>query len=143
MSQYITFVTQHWELFLALVVILGLLASNTFGGSLRGYRAVTPQEATRLMNHEDALVVDVREDAEYSGGHIINAKHIPLSKVQARIGELEKYKDKPIILGCRSGQRSGRACGILKKAGFEKVYNLGGGVVAWQSAGLPLTKKKS
>ncbi len=142
MSQYITFVTNHWELFLALVVILGLLAGNTFSSRLRGYRTVTPQEATQLINREDAVVVDVREDSEYHGGHIINALHIPLGHVQQRVGELEKHKDKPIIVGCRSGQRSARACGVLKKAGFDNVYNLGGGVLAWQNAGLPLSKKK-
>ncbi len=142
MSQYITFVTQNWELFLALVVIVGLLAGHSFSSSLRGYRTVTPQEATRLMNHENAVVIDVREANEYHSGHIINAQHIPQGHVRDRLGELERHKDKPIIVGCRSGQRSGRVCGQLKKAGFEKVYNLGGGVLAWQNAGLPLSKKK-
>lgn len=142
MSQYITFVTNHWELFLALVVILGLLAGNTFSSRLRGYRAVTPQEATQLINREDAIVLDVREDSEYRSGHIINALHMPLGRVQEQAGELEKHKDKPIIVGCRSGQRSARACGMLKKAGFDNVYNLSGGVLAWQNAGLPLSKKK-
>ena len=142
MHQYVTFVTHHWELFLALVVILGLLFGTTVSGRLRGFRSVTPLEATQLINRKDAIVVDVREDGEYHAGHILNSLHIPLRYVGQRMNELEKYKGKPIIVGCRSGQRSARACSLLKKQGFVEVYNLGGGVMAWQSANLPLAKKK-
>ena len=141
MHQYVTFVLNHWELFVALVIILALLAGNRFTDRLRGFRAVSPSEATQLINREDALVLDVREDGEYQGGHIINALHIPVASLNERLGELEKHKDKPIIVGCRSGQRSARACATLRKQGFEQVYNLSGGVMAWQNANLPLSKK--
>lgn len=74
------------------------------------------------------------------GGHIINSVHIPLGTLNNRLNELEKYKSRPIIVGCRSGQRSAAACTTLKKQGFETVYNLSGGVMGWQNANLPLTK---
>ncbi len=141
MHQYVTFVLNHWELFAALVVILALLAGGQYTDRLRGFRAVSPAEATQLINREDALVLDVRDDGEYQGGHIINSVHIPLTGLSDRLGELEKHKDKPIIVGCRSGQRSARACSTLRKQGFERVYNLAGGVMAWQNANLPLSKK--
>lgn len=141
MHQYVTFVVHHWELFVALVVILGLLAASSFTDGLRGFRGVSPAEATQLINRQDALVLDTREDGEYRGGHILNSVHIPLDNLDARIGELEKFKGKPIIVGCRSGQRSARACTKLRKNGFEQVYNLTGGVLAWQNANLPLVKK--
>jgi rhodanese-related sulfurtransferase len=94
-----------------------------------------------LFNHEDALVLDVREQSEWADGHIGKAKHIPLGQLKTRLTELEKYKDKPIVVVCRSGNRSGSACGTMKKAGFEKMYNLAGGMMAWEQAGLPRERK--
>jgi len=140
MDQYITFIGNHLLLFAALLVIVGMLVMSFFGDSLRGFKAASPAEATHLINREDAIVVDVREDNEFRSGHIVNAMHVPLGYFRDRIQKLEKYKDKPIIVGCRSGHRSGQACAMLKKAGFEKVYNLRGGVMAWQSDNLPLSK---
>jgi len=138
---YISFVTNNWMLIIALVVILGMLFFNLFGGRLRGYQAVGPADSVNLINHEDAIILDVRENKEYQGGHILNSIHIPQSSLAKRITELEKYKSRPIIVGCRSGNRSAFACGLLKKQGFENVYNLSGGVMAWQNANLPLTRK--
>ena len=135
------FAINHWELMLALVMTLGFLINNLFGARMRGYSQIGPAEATGLINHEDALVLDVREDREFQGGHILNAVHIPVGKLSGRIGELEKYRDRPVVAVCRSGHRSASACGILRKNGFERVHNLGGGVLAWGNANLPLTKK--
>jgi rhodanese-related sulfurtransferase len=93
-----------------------------------------------LIN-DDALVLDVREDKEWAEGHIPNAKHIPLGQLSKRISELDKYKDKPIVVSCRSGHRSATACRTLKKDGFEQTHNLMGGIIAWENANLPVTKK--
>ena len=141
MDLYINFVTQNWMLFIALFVILGMLFFNLFGSRLRGYTPIGPAESVKLINQEDAIVLDVREPKEYQGGHILNSIHIPQSALAKRITELEKYKSRPVIVGCRSGSRSSFACGLLKKQGFENVYNLSGGVMAWQNANLPLTRK--
>ena len=102
---------------------------------------VTPAEATLLMNREDALVLDVRETGEWGSGHIPGARHITLGQLGNRLSEIEKFKDRPIIICCASGSRSSSACGQLKKVGFDKVYNLGGGISAWIDANLPLTTK--
>ena len=101
---------------------------------------VNPGEATMLINREDAYIVDVREAAEFAGGHLPDAKNIPVGALADRIGELEKFKDKPIILCCATGIRSNKACGELKKQGFAKLYNLAGGVDAWVGAGYPVKK---
>ena len=77
---------------------------------------------------------------EYSSGHIVNSVHIPLSNLKTRISELNKYKNQKIIVSCRSGNRSSQACASLKKEGFEEVFNLSGGVMAWENASLPLVK---
>jgi len=140
-DQYISFVSQNWMLILALVVIVGMLLFNLFGSRLRGFKPVSPSAAVQIINHEDAIVLDIRDNNEYQNGHIINAIHIPQANLASRIGELEKYKSRPIIVGCRSGHRSAQACALLKKHGFESIYNLSGGVMAWQSANLPLTRK--
>ncbi len=102
---------------------------------------VTPAEATLLMNREDALVLDVRETGEWSSGHIAGARHITLAQLDKRMSEIEKFKDRPIIVCCASGNRSSSACGQLKKGGFERVFSLGGGISAWLEASLPLTTK--
>ena len=140
MEQLVEFVTNHIVLAGAFVALLTLLFIDLFGARLKGYPAVGPTEATQLINREDALVLDIREGNEFQMGHIVNSLHIPLSKLADRKSELEKHKNKPIIAVCRSGSRSGAACSQLKKAGFENIYNLKGGIMAWQHASLPIDK---
>lgn len=106
-----------------------------------GGAGVSPLQATLMINREDAVVLDVREAAEYGGGHIPNSRHIPLSQLDKRLPELEKFKGRAIIVSCTRGNRSAAACGRLRRAGFEKVFNLNGGLAAWDEAGLPVTKK--
>ncbi len=124
----------------ALAVVSGAMLIWSFVGSkLSGVEQADTLKATRLFN-DDALILDVREDKEFASGHIPKAKHIPLGKLASRMQELDKHKGKPILVTCRSGQRSARACGMLKKAGFETVYNQEGGIIAWERANLPVTK---
>ncbi len=140
MDQLLTFISNHWDLFTALIIIIALLFGSTFLDALRGIKQIGPAETTRLINHEKAIVVDVREDKEFATGHIINSLHIPMSKVQERLTELEKHKSSPIIVSCRSGARSNSICGLLRKNGFENVSNLKGGLIAWQNANMPVSK---
>ena len=102
---------------------------------------LSPAEATLLMNREDALVLDVRETGEWSSGHITGARHITLAQLDKRLSELDRFKEKPIIVVCATGNRSSSACGQLKKHGFGKVYSLGGGIASWRDSSLPLTTK--
>lgn len=143
MEQFIEFVGNHPNLFLAFGVVSGLLIWNIWGEQITGIKSLLPQEATLLINHEEAIILDVRDDNEYIQGHILNSIHIPLNTLSDKIGRLDKYRNRPIIASCMSGNRSARACSTLKKNGFEKVHNLKGGVIAWQNANLPLIKGKS
>lgn len=129
-----------WLILLALISGFMLVGGGLFN-RLSGVKQVTPQEAVMLFNHQDALVLDVREASEWTDGHIAKARHIPLGQLGAKLTELQKYKDKPIIAVCRSGNRSARACGTLKKAGFQNLHNLAGGMQAWEQAGLPRERK--
>lgn len=142
MNQYIEFATNHLYLTTAFIVLNLMLIYSFIGGRLRGFGAAAPAEAIRLINRENAVVLDVREENEFLNGHIVNSVHIPLGFLKDRVNEMEKHKGKPIIISCRSGQRSATACALLKKQGFERIYNLQGGVAAWQTDNLPLVKKK-
>ena len=135
------FVIQNiWLILLLAVSSFMLFGGGNLFGRIAGVKQIGPQEAVLLFNHEDALVLDVREQSEWADGHIAKAKHIPLGQLKNRIGDLEKYKGKPIVAVCRSGNRSAHACGLLKKSGFENLHNLAGGMVAWDQAGLPKEK---
>ena len=126
----------------ALVIISGLMIFwPMVNRRISGIKEVGILEATQLINHHDALVLDVREDKEYSEGRVPHSKHIPLRQLSDRLNELEKFKNKPIIAICRSGARSGHGCSVLRKNGFEQVYNLNGGMMSWQQAKMPVERK--
>ena len=126
-------------LLIAVVVVsgLGLLWPLVMGGAKN---EVSPAQATLLINREDAHVIDVREVDEFAAGHLPEARNVPLAKLADRISEIEKFKDKPVIVCCASGMRSAKACGELAKLGFAKVHSLAGGVDAWVGAGYPIKK---
>jgi rhodanese-related sulfurtransferase len=129
-----------------LLLVIAAVASGTmllwsfFGNRVSGINQINTLEATRLMNDE-ALMLDVREDNEWAVGHIPNARHIRLGQLSGQLSEIEKFREKPIVVYCRSGNRSARACAMLKKAGFTNASNLAGGIVAWEQASLPITRK--
>jgi len=102
----------------------------------QSFERVTPDEAARLRD-AGAQVVDVREDSEWRRGHIPKSRHVPLRQVPARVGELDPQR--PVVVVCASGHRSQTAAKMLAKLGFVEVYDLKGGLVAWQRQGLPLS----
>jgi len=97
-------------------------------------------EATRLMNQGSTLILDVRDGEEYAAGHLPRARHIPIRELSKRVDEIAKFKNKPVLVTCKSGTRAGAACRFLKQAGFANVYQLKGGLAAWQQASLPIEK---
>lgn len=102
--------------------------------------SVSASEAVILINRSHAVVLDVRDDAEFAAGHIADAKHIPLAQLPDRLKELTRFKDKPVLVYCESGARSAKAAAILAKNEFKQVQQLQGGIKAWQDAKLPLVK---
>lgn len=117
-----------------------MLILPMFKRSVGGVPNVSPTEAVMLINRSNAVVIDVRDDAEFAAGHITEARHIPLAQLPDRLKELHKLKDKPIVVHCKAGVRGGKACEILKKAEFTKIHNLEGGLDAWIQAKLPTVK---
>ncbi len=129
--------------YIMVIVFIGsgiMLFWSYFGSKIQGIKEVGTVEALQLINHKDAIIVDVREENEFTTGHLLNAKLFPLGALKGRVGELEKYREHPILTVCRSGQRSKIAAAQLKNRGFTQAYSLVGGVVAWQKAELPLEK---
>jgi rhodanese-related sulfurtransferase len=105
-----------------------------------GGPSISTLQATLLINQQNALVLDVRDSAEYEKGHVLNARHLASGELEARSIELEKYKAKPVIVVCDTGNRSEKAVATLRKQGFTQVFSLNGGIGAWQQAGLPVEK---
>lgn len=135
----VDFVRNNLLLFVTALVsgamLLWPLVRRTAGGPW-----VTPAQATHLINRQDAVIVDVREPAEFAAGHVLGAKNVPLARLDAPTPDLLKRKERPVIVYCDGGDRAGKAAGALKKAGFTRVINLSGGLKAWQDAGLPVEK---
>lgn len=107
----------------------------------RAGREVGVVDAVQLINRKDALVIDVRDTGEYEAGHIAGARHVPEKQLTERLKEFEKFKDRALIVVCRSGMRSGAAVQVLRGNGFNEAVNLSGGISAWQQAGMPLEKR--
>jgi rhodanese-related sulfurtransferase len=133
------FVTEH--IFLVAVaaasgaMLIWPVVRRGAGGS-----SISTLQATLLINQQNALVLDVRDAGEYEKGHLLNARHLALGEIEARTGEIEKFKTRPVIVVCESGNRSNSAVSALRKQGFGQVFSLNGGIGAWRQAGLPLEK---
>lgn len=133
------FIGNHLFLVSLFFAILVLLLWNLFGDALSGIEQLAPSEATLLLNRQDAVVLDLRPGTEFEAGHIIDSLNLPADPdAQQKI--LEKHKGKPMIAVCQNGMLSTRMARAIKLKGFDKVYCLKGGLAAWRSAGLPLTR---
>lgn len=134
------FVIHNWYLFLALVVVVYMLVYEPAMLKAYNIKLLNVHDTLRLMNDKTTVVVDVRETKEFAEGHMPHTINIPLGKLAERSGELEKSKEHPVVLVCRSGNRSKKGAMILAKNGFKELYSLSGGVMDWQKDNLPLEK---
>ncbi|MEP7157628.1 MAG: rhodanese-like domain-containing protein [Betaproteobacteria bacterium] len=136
------FLSQSNNLMLLAVFVVsgGMLAWPTIAKLIGGSREIGTLEATRLMNNSNALVLDIRDTTDFSGGRIPKSKNIPLAEIDKRLEEITRFKDKPVIVTCRTNTRAGSAAKLLKQHGFADVYQLAGGFGAWQQASLPVEK---
>ena len=141
MEQLIEFAGNHLFLVGAFIVVLTLVIKAEYEHQSGKANQLDPTAAIRLMNNDDTVILDVREATDFNNGHIKNAKNIPLTSLKSQLDSLVKDKNRPVLAYCRSGNVSGKACRILKNSGFSNVHNLAGGILNWQEANLPLTKK--
>lgn len=137
------FFIENWLLFAALAAVMILLVfdpAGMMGGSVA--RSVSPMELSRLVNHEQAILVDIRSNEEFASGHISKSRNIPLEDIENQSKKLEKFKKRPIVLICQTGNKAGKASAKLRKLEFDKLFQLGGGLIEWQKENLPLEKAK-
>jgi rhodanese-related sulfurtransferase len=138
--ELIAFAGRHPYLSLGLAGLTLALVFNELSALFRGYKGLQPAGLTALVNRDNALVVDLRPSADFEKGHVPGAKNVQMSQFDPENKQLAAARALPVVLVCKAGQTSGAAAKRLRKAGFEHVYVLDGGIGAWQQAGLPLTR---
>jgi rhodanese-related sulfurtransferase len=139
MNEILDFFRTHWQLSGAFVLLLLAYIGFEVMQSTEK-REITPEQAVELYNHKHAMICDVRTAEEFSSGHLIGAQNITMDEVLNNAKKLQKYVDKPLIMVCAAGKRSMRCVKHLETQGFSQVVSIAGGVHAWETAGLPLTK---
>jgi rhodanese-related sulfurtransferase len=134
----VSFLAETWFLFVtALVSGALLLWPKVRGGVPAG--GVTAAGAVTLINRERAVVIDVREAAEYAAGHVVGSKNVPLAQLESS-NALPKNKTIPVVVVCASGARASRAVVTLRKLGHAHARTLTGGLPAWREANMPVEK---
>ncbi|MEH6551904.1 MAG: rhodanese-like domain-containing protein [Pseudomonadales bacterium] len=136
MELFFQFASYNWYWFglLALLIAVLLQYENKKAGP-----SINTQNLTRLVNKEEAVVIDLRSSAEFDKGHVVNAVNLSFEKLGKDSSELDKYKEKPVILVCKMGQSAGSIAKKLRVEGFQ-TYRLSGGMTEWSAQGLPLVK---
>jgi rhodanese-related sulfurtransferase len=137
------FAGRHPLLSIGFVVLTLAIIGNEIAQLFRGYKTLRPAELTALINRDNALVVDLRASNDFEKGHIPGAKNVLMSQFDPENKKLASAKALPVVVVCKDGQASAGAAKRLKKAGFEQVYALDGGIAGWQQADLPLVKGRA
>lgn len=140
MERLLEFVGNHPLYFSLLISILMLLIWNIFGDMLSGVKLLPPEAVTRLINRDNAKVLDLRTQKEFEKGHIIDAINISADQVPGQLDKLKKYQKNGVILCCATGSVSSKTARKLMNEGYEKVFSLKGGILSWKNANLPLTR---
>lgn len=139
MEQLSEFIVNHWQLWLIFLVVLFLTFLNELITQKKKAKELTPQQAVDLINNENAVVIDLRDKELFKKGHIIDSISAKSEDFEQK--KMEKYKNKPIIIVCARGLQAPALANKIRAEGYQPVV-LGGGMAAWQNAGLPLVKGK-
>ena len=141
MDKFLEFTSNHVLLVSALMVSFFVLVFSELRRKASGLINVDAGDAVKLINN-DAVVIDIRSAEAYSRGHIVNARNIPRDELDARLDQLQKYKNTPIVAVCDAGVTTTGVVNKLRAAGFESVFGLKGGMTGWGQAGLPVVSGK-
>ena len=134
------FLGHHVLLVAAFIVIIVALIALEVSRKFRGFRELTPGALVQMINRAEPLVIDLSAVADFEKGHITGSRNVQPSQLTPAHKLLASAKQSPVVLVCRSGMSAGGVAKTLKKAGFEQVSVLDGGIAAWQAADLPLVK---
>ncbi len=143
MEQVFEFIGNHPILTGAFGLVLGILIVTEVSRMTRRWKELETLDAVRLINREEALVIDVSNSTDHAKGHIAGALHMPPSRIEAGNKQLLKSRERPVLLYCRNGQVSPQMANRLVKLGFEQVHVLRGGLTQWVSDNQPVTRQKA
>jgi rhodanese-related sulfurtransferase len=134
---FLEFLVEKWILVAAWMTLLYMILLHE---SRKAGKSVTPQQLSDMVNKQDGIVLDIRDNNEFRQGHIVGAVNIPFRDLEKRMQELAEQKNKPVIVVCKIGQTASSATKQLKSNGFDAVFKLSGGLSEWTAANLPLVK---
>ena len=139
MQRLLEYLGNHPYLVAAAVLAAIVVLVYEFRARVQAFAAVSAMQAVRLIN-QGALVIDLRSKALYDAGHIVDARNVPAADLASQAETLKKWRDKNVIIYCDSGTSGASAARALVNLGFNKVFNLQGGLSAWLKDNMPLTK---
>jgi len=140
MSQFLEFARNHPLLIGGFLVALVLLVISEIARHMRGYQEIGPSLAVQRINRQDNVVVDISSAADFNKGHILAARHLPMSQLSGGGPEIEKLAAKAVLVVCKNGQTAHQAAARLVKMGCKDVAVLKGGMSQWQADNFPLSK---
>lgn len=129
------FLGEQWVLVVGLMMVLTLLVLHE---TRKAGPSLSINEAVQLVNSEGGVFLDIRDAADFARGHITDALHIPATALAGRSAELEKFREKPVVVVCKMGQSSGPATKTLRSQGFSRAQKLAGGMMEWDAQKLPV-----
>jgi len=144
LQQFTQFVINHWILWSVFAVVLIAVIFEEIKGKLNAAPSLTPHELSMLLNHEEAIVIDIRATTVFVKGHILSSQNIPLptnKNLDEIIKRLTPKKEQHIVLVDSMGADAGQIALKLYETGFTKVSILNSGMNAWKQAGMPVTNK--
>ena len=141
MDQLVEFTVNHPLLIGGFVAVLGLLVWTEVMRQVRGVRELSPAQAVPWINDPNAVIVDISPVADFNRGHIVNANNLLPSRLASPDAEVQKLRDKKVLVVCKSGQTAGAAANSLRKLGATEVAVLKGGMAQWRSEQFPVTTK--
>ena len=138
MLEFNLFLIDYWYFSLPLLLIIFLFSYSEMN---KGGKKIEPNELTTLINRENAILVDLRTKEDFDAGHIMSALNYPHQDFENQMHELDRYKERPIILVCDMGRNSANIGEKLKKADFKNTFRLNGGMMTWTQENLPVVQK--
>lgn len=142
MEQFVEFISNHYMLGAAWALIFSLLVMSWLSGATSAVKMVSNHDLTMLVNRSSAHVIDTRSVVDFNKGRITDSVNLPMDKIaEGQFGTLENKKADPIVIVCNTGMTAKGAAKQMKKAGFEQVSVLQGGIQGWINASLPVVKK--
>jgi rhodanese-related sulfurtransferase len=139
LDRLIEYSSHHAALVWGAVLLAVFVIAYELRARQQSASSVTAQDAVRLMN-QGALVLDIRTRAQFDAAHVNGARHIPAAELEAQADTLKKYREKPVVVYCESGNLAPSAIRRLTEKGFTRAVGLRGGLAAWRADSLPLTR---